>query len=97
MRSPEAKAQLASVALLPNKPKILAAPLTVIIGNDLGFADSLPRLLSPERLPVVLGILKTHEGMIDSMAMWNGSLQGADLLLAASALGLGLLADVGLR
>ncbi len=88
VRSPEAKAQLASVALLPNKPKILAAPLTVIIGNDLGFVDSLPKLLSPERLPVVLGILKTHEGMIDSMAMRNGSLQGAYLLLAARALGL---------
>ena len=88
VRSPEGKAQLASVALPPNRPKILAAPLTVIIGNDLGFADSLPKLLSPERLPVVLGILTTHEGMIDSMAMRNGTLQGAYLLLAARALGL---------
>lgn len=88
VRSQEGKAQLASVALPPNRPKILGAPLTVIIGNDLGFADSLPKLLSPERLPVVLGILKTHEGMIDSMSMRNGTLQGAYLLLAARALGL---------
>ena len=87
---------MASVALPPNKPKILAAPLTVIIGNDLGFADSLPKLLSPERLPVVLSILKRHEGMIDSMAMRNGTLQGAYLLLRL-ALWDGLLADVGLR
>lgn len=88
VRSPEAKAQLASVALPPNKPKILAAPLTVIIGNDINFSESLPKLLSPERLPVVLGLLKAHEEMIESMAMRNGSLQGAYLLLAARALGL---------
>ncbi len=88
VRSPEAKAQLASVVLPPNRPKVLAAPVTVIIGSDLGFSDSLPKLLSPERLPVVLGILKAHEGMTESMAMRNGSLQGAYLLLAARALGL---------
>ena len=88
VRSPEGKAQLASVALPPNRPKILAAPLTVIIGNDLAFSNSLPKLLSPERLPVVLGILKAHESMVESMAMRNGSLQGAYLLLAARALGL---------
>ena len=86
--SPEGKAQLASVALPPNRPKILAAPLTVIIGNDLGFSDTLPKLVAPERVPVVLGILKAHEGMTESMAMRNGSLQGAYLILAARALGL---------
>ena len=88
VRSPEGKAQLASVALPPNRPKILAAPVTVIIGNDLGFADSLPKLVSPEHVPVVLGILKANEGMTESMAMRNGSLQGAYLILAARALGL---------
>ena len=86
VRSPEGKAQLASVALPPNRPKILAAPVTVIIGN--GLADSLPKLVSPERVPVVLGILKANEGMTESMAMRNGSLQGAYLILAARALGL---------
>ena len=88
VRSPEGKAQLASVALPPNRPKILAAPVTVIVGNDLAFSDSLPKLVSPERLPVVLGILKAHEGMVESMAMRNGSLQGAYMLIAARALGL---------
>ena len=88
VRSPEGKAQLASVALPPNRPKILAAPLTVIIGNDLGFADTLPKLVAPERVPVVLGILEAHKGMTESMAMRNGSLQGAYLILAARALGL---------
>ena len=88
VRTPEGKARLASAALPPNKPKILAAPLTVIIGNDLAFADSLSKLLTPERLPVVLGILRAHEDMVESMAMRNGSLQGAYLMLAARALGL---------
>ena len=88
VRSPEGKAQLVSVALPLNRPKILAAPVTVIIGNDLGFSDSFSKLVAPERIPVVLGILKAHEGMTESMAMRNGSLQGAYLILAARALGL---------
>jgi 3-hydroxypropanoate dehydrogenase len=87
VRSSEGKSQLASVTMPPNRPKILAAPLTVIIGNDLGFSDSLPKLVSPERVPVVQGMLKTP-GLTESMAMRNGSLQGAYLILAARALGL---------
>ena len=85
--SPEAKDRLASVAMAPNKPKILTAPLTVIVGNDLAFADSLPKLIPPERLPIVQGMLKIP-GLIESMAMRNGSLQGGYLILAARALGL---------
>lgn len=88
MRSSAAKAQLASVVRPPNMPKVLAAPLTVIIGNDLGFADTLPKPLSPERLPVVLGLFEAHEGLIEATAMRNGTLRGAYLLLAARALGL---------
>ena len=88
VRSSEGKARLSSVAMPPNRPKILNAPVTVIIGHDLGFADTLPKLVAPERVPVVLGILKAHEGMTESMAMRNGSLQGAYLILAARALGL---------
>ena len=87
VRSSEGKALLASVAMPPNRPKILAAPLTVVIGNDLGFAESLPKLVAPERVPVVQGMLKT-QGLTESMAMRNGSLQGAYLILAARALGL---------
>src|SRR5712691_7931366 len=44
VRSPERKAQLASLAMETNRPKILAAPLTVIIGNDLDFPEMMPRL-----------------------------------------------------
>src|SRR5258705_5631582 len=40
VRSPEGKAQLAALAAEKNRPKILAAPLTVIIGNDLDFPEA---------------------------------------------------------
>lgn len=42
VRSPDGKATLAGLAAEPNKPKILRAPVTVIIGHDLDFADELP-------------------------------------------------------
>src|ERR1700678_1131866 len=44
VRSAEAKAKLAALASPANAPKILAAPVTVIIGYDLDFAEQLPRL-----------------------------------------------------
>lgn len=88
VRSPEGKSQLSSLAMGPNKPKILEAPLVVIIGNDLAFADSLPKLVASERVPIVQGMLNNTPGLADSMAMRNGSLQGAYLILAARALGL---------
>jgi len=43
--SPDGKARLAGLAAEPNKPKILKAPVTVIIGHDLDFAGELPKLL----------------------------------------------------
>ncbi len=45
VRSPEGKERLASVAMPQNRPKILAAPLTVIIGNHFGFEETLPKLV----------------------------------------------------
>src|SRR5882724_814012 len=45
VRSADGKATLAGLAAEPNKPKILKAPVTVIIGHDLDFAGELPKLL----------------------------------------------------
>src|ERR1019366_8820481 len=42
VRSAGGKATLAGIAAEPNKPKILKAPVTVIIGHDLDFAGQLP-------------------------------------------------------
>jgi 3-hydroxypropanoate dehydrogenase len=44
VRSTEGKSRLAALAAPNNAPKILAAPVTVIVGYDLHFAEQLPKL-----------------------------------------------------
>ena len=87
VRSAEGKAQLAALAAEGNRPKILAAPVTVIIGHDLGFADHMPQLF-PARGEAMKGMFKGNAALNDITAFRNGSLQGAYLILAARALGL---------
>jgi 3-hydroxypropanoate dehydrogenase len=86
VRSAEGKAQLAGLAAEKNRAKILEAPLTVIIGNDLGFADALPKLL-PHNADTMQKVF-ANPGLAEATAMRNGSLQGAYLIIAARALGL---------
>lgn len=87
VRTPQGKAQLASMAHPGNRPKILAAPLTVIVGNDLDFSVRLPQLLPPTHVEK-MQMLFSDAAVAESTAMRNGSLQGAYLMLAARALGL---------
>jgi 3-hydroxypropanoate dehydrogenase len=87
VQSPEGKAQLASLAMEANRPKILAAPLTVIIGNDLGFPDAMPKLF-PARGEMMRQMFLQKPDVTEVTAMRNGSLQGAYLIIAARALGL---------
>ncbi|WP_158817139.1 malonic semialdehyde reductase [Methylocapsa sp. S129] len=87
VRSPAAKQKLAGAAMEGNRAKIFAAPVTVIIGHDLDFADKFPTLLGhlpPERLKMLAAMNPVPE----VTAMRNGALQGAYLILAARALGL---------
>ena len=86
VRSAEAKARLAALAMEANRPKILAAPLTAIIGHDLDFAAAMPKLF-PARAEMMQGFFK-QPGVAEVTAMRNGSLQGAYLIVAARALGL---------
>ena len=86
VRSSEGKAKLAALAAERNQPKILAAPLTVIVGNDLDFADRLPKLL-PHNAETIQKVF-AQPGVAEVTAMRNGSLQGAYLIIAARALGL---------
>src|SRR3954469_9328088 len=44
VQSPEAKARLAALCAGSGGPKILQAPLTVIVGYDLDFPETLDRL-----------------------------------------------------
>jgi 3-hydroxypropanoate dehydrogenase len=86
VRSAEGKSLLASLAMDANRPKILAAPLTVIIGHDLDFPHTMPKLF-PARGEMMRGYFQ-QPGVAQVTAMRNGSLQGAYLIVAARALGL---------
>ena len=86
--SPEAKARLAALSSGSNGPKILAAPVTVIIGYDLDFPETLDKLF-----PHAPGAKDwfADPAAARETAFRNASLQGGYFLLAARALGL----DVG--
>lgn len=86
VRSAEGKAKLAAHAAPGNAQKILAAPVTVIVGHDLDFAEQLPRLF-PARGKEMQGYF-SDPVLAESTAFRNGSLQGAYLIVAARALGL---------
>ncbi len=87
IRSHEGKSQLASFAMETNRSKILAAPLTVIIGNALDFPDTMPKLF-PARGEVMRQMFRQQPVLTEVTAMRNGSLQGAYLIVAARALGM---------
>src|SRR5882757_1182417 len=86
VRSADGKAKLAGLAAELNKPKILKAPVTVIIGHDLDFAAELPKLL-PHAAQAMQQYFAAP-GMAEVTAMRNGTLQGAYLIVATRALGL---------
>lgn len=83
--SDEAKARLAAHAGGTNGPKILAAPVTVIIGMDMEFYEQLPELFPPAD---ARSWFAGNDAAIASTAMRNSSLQGAYFIMAARALGL---------
>lgn len=86
VRSAQAKARLAPALDAGNRDKTLAAPVTVIIGHDLAFYEK-----SPVLFPHVESkgwFDSKPEAALETIALRNGSLQGAYLILAARALGL---------
>ena len=86
VKSEVGKARLAALAAETNRAKILAAPLTAIIGHDLGFPELMPQLF-PAR-GEMMSQMFSQPGMAEITAMRNGTLQGAYLIIAARALGL---------
>jgi 3-hydroxypropanoate dehydrogenase len=86
IRTSEGKARLAAVASQNNRPKILAAPVTVVIGYDLDFAGRLPELF-PARGEKLQEVFRDEKHALTT-AFRNSTLQGAYLILAARALGL---------
>ncbi len=86
VRSAEGKSRLAALAAPGNAPKILAAPVTVIVGYDLDFAEQMPKLF-PARGKDMQAFF-SDPVIAQTTAFRNGSLQGAYLMMAARALGL---------
>lgn len=86
VKSPEAKARLATALDAGNIKKTLAAPVTVIVGYDLDFHEKVPYLFP--HVPDAKGWFEGPQENRREGAFRNGSLQGAYLILAARALGL---------
>ena len=86
VRSREGRELLAGCASGSNKRKILAAPVTVIVGYDLDFSHSLPKLYPAKA--AVMSALFEDARLAWETAFRNSTLQGAYLMLAARALGL---------
>jgi 3-hydroxypropanoate dehydrogenase len=86
VRSTEGKSRLAALAAPTNAPKILAAPVTVIVGYDLDFAEQLPKLF-PARGKDMQAYY-SDPLVAQTTAFRNSSLQGAYLIVAARALGM---------
>lgn len=86
VRSDAGKEKLAALAMDANRAKIMAAPVTVIVGHDLAFAEMMPKLF-PARGEMLREFYR-EPTIAAETAMRNSSLQGAYLILAARALGL---------
>jgi len=80
-----AKAKLAALTGGANPPKILGAPVSVIIGMDLDFHEKLPELFPHADAK---SWFDGNEPLRETTAFRNSSLQGAYFMLAARALGL---------
>ena len=86
IRSADGKQKLAALASPGNAPKILAAPVTVIVGYDLDFAEQMPKLF-PARGKQMQEYF-SDPLVAQTTAFRNSSLQGAYLIIVARALGL---------
>lgn len=85
VRSAEAKARLAACVSPGNALKVQEAPVTVILGMDLAFPDTLPRLFPHTDARAWFA---GNDALVQATAFRNSSLQGGYLILAARALGL---------
>jgi len=83
--SAEAKARLAACASGTNGPKIEAAPVAAILGQDMAFYEKLPQLFPhTDARSWFVG----KPALIEESAFRNSSLQGAYFIVAARLLGL---------
>ncbi len=86
LRTLEAKQRLVPALAPANVEKVLAAPVTAIVGFDFRFYEKLPKLFPQS--PGFKDMFEKSPELADATARRNSSLQGAYLILAARALGL---------
>jgi len=82
--SDEAKQKLADACSAQNQPKILNAPVSVIIGMDTNFHEHLPELFPHADAKAWFD---GNAELREASAFRNSTLQGAYFLIAARALG----------
>jgi nitroreductase len=81
----DSKQRLAKSCSNANRPKVLSAPVTAILGYDVAFADLLPRLFPHDQTAKTWFAAPGHA---EHTAFRNGSLQGGYFILAARSVGL---------
>lgn len=86
VKSAAAKARLGPALDEGNHKKTMAAPVVVIVAYDMRFYDKLPMLFP--HTDAKSWFDTKPEDALTTIALRNGSLQGAYLILAARALGL---------
>ena len=86
VKSKAAKERLKPTLFPTNVDKTMAAPVTAILGMDVHFYEKLPELFL--HVDAKSWFKDLPENVLEYMALRNGSLQGAYLMLAARALGL---------
>ena len=86
VKSHEAKERLKPTLHAGNVDKTMSAPVTAIVAYDLQFHEQMPKLFPARDMKSVFASMP--EAARNHMALLNGSLQGAYLMLAARALGL---------
>lgn len=86
VKSAAAKQRLAPFLSSANREKTMTAPACAIIGQDMKFYESLPRLFPHNQTARTW--FEGNEQLVATTAMRNSSLQGAYFMLAARALGL---------
>lgn len=86
VKSPQAKTRLLPCLSEGNHAQTAAAPVTAIIGMDMAFYESLPRLFPHN--PDARSWFAGKPDVIEATALRNSSLQGGYFIMAARALGL---------
>lgn len=85
VRSPEGKEKLAKALKPKNVPKLMGAPVTVIIAEDLKFWERLDYLFPHDDRK---HLFRGKDDYISETAARNATLQGGYMMIAARAMGL---------